>query len=231
MEYASGGNLHDLMIEQSQKRFAEPQAAKFVFELCSALAYCHALKVIHRDIKPENLVLDEEGSLKVTDFGSCVHSRDSNGFWKLQSTVCGTLDYLAPELVEEKLYKETVDCWCVGILCFELLTGKPPFAKPSPADTKRAIVHNDITFPSFVSPTAKDLIRRVCILAFFSVVAFAPAVLIRSIFCFQLLFKDPAGRLAMEQALEHPWIKEHIGLEKRKEALERIPLIFSPQPS
>ena len=83
-------------------------------------------QVIHRDIKPENLLLDIRKDLKIADFGWSVHSPSSK-----RATLCGTLDYLPPEMVEGQHHDEKVDLWALGILCFELLVGHPPFESES----------------------------------------------------------------------------------------------------
>ncbi|XP_008336567.2 aurora kinase A-B-like, partial [Cynoglossus semilaevis] len=103
-------------------------------ELADALNYCHSKKVIHRDIKPENLLLGANGELKIADFGWSVHTPSSR-----RSTLCGTLDYLPPEMIEGKTHDEKVDLWSLGVLCYEFLVGKPPFEAKSHEDTYRRI--------------------------------------------------------------------------------------------
>lgn len=133
--------------------------------------------MIHRDIKPENLLLDHEGRLKIADFGWSVQSRSK------RHTMCGTLDYLAPEMVENKAHDYAVDNWTLGILCYEFLYGVPPFEAESQGDTFRRIMKVDLSFPSTpcVSTEAKDLILR-------------------------LLVKDSSKRLSLQKIMEHPWI-------------------------
>ncbi|CAK9154534.1 unnamed protein product [Ilex paraguariensis] len=104
---------------------------KYISSLTQALAYCHEKHVIHRDVKPENLLLDHEGRLKIADFGWSVQSRGK------RHTMCGTLDYLAPEMVENKAHDCAVDNWTLGILCYEFLYGVPPFEAESQSDTFR----------------------------------------------------------------------------------------------
>ncbi|KAL3848671.1 hypothetical protein ACJIZ3_010553 [Penstemon smallii] len=168
LEYAHGGELYKDL--RKTGHFSESQAA-------TALAYCHEKNVIHRDIKPENLLLDHEGRLKIADFGWSVQSKSK------RHTMCGTLDYLAPEMVENKAHDYAVDNWTLGILCYEFLYGSPPFEAESQKDTFRRIMKVDLSFPTtpVVSKEAKDLIS-------------------------QLLVKDSSKRLSLEKIMKHPWI-------------------------
>ncbi|KAL6499349.1 Serine/threonine-protein kinase Aurora-3 [Orobanche hederae] len=194
LEYAHGGELYREL--RKSGHLSEKQAATvksllffvlFVFmsagyisSLTQALAYCHEKHVIHRDIKPENLLLDHEGRLKIADFGWSVQSRSK------RHTMCGTLDYLAPEMVENKAHDYAVDNWTLGVLCFEFLYGVPPFEAESQKDTFKRIMKVDLSFPSTpaISAEAKDLISR-------------------------LLVKDSSKRLSLEKILGHPWIVEN----------------------
>ncbi|RCV40746.1 hypothetical protein SETIT_9G079600v2 [Setaria italica] len=151
------------------------------FCLAGALAHCHRKQVIHRDIKPENLLLDIEGRLKIADFGWAARSNAK------RHTLCGTIDYLAPEMIDKKAHDHAVDNWTLGILCYEFLYGSPPFEADKQADTFRSkIVRVDLTFPSTpsVSSEAKDLISK-------------------------LLVKDSSKRLSLEDIMKHPWIKKN----------------------
>ncbi|KFM78735.1 Aurora kinase A-A, partial [Stegodyphus mimosarum] len=124
LEYAPGGELYKVL--QQCKRFDEKTAATYMAKISQALKYCHSKKIIHRDIKPENLLLGVNGELKIADFGWSVHAPSSR-----RTTMCGTLDYLAPEMLDNKTYDEKVDLWCLGVLCYEFLVGKPPFEADS----------------------------------------------------------------------------------------------------
>ncbi|XP_065864187.1 serine/threonine-protein kinase Aurora-3 [Euphorbia lathyris] len=175
LEYAHRGELYR---ELKKKGYlSEKQAATYISSLSNALAYCHKKDVIHRDIKPENLLLDHEGRLKIADFGWSVQSRSK------RHTMCGTLDYLAPEMVENKAHDYAVDNWTLGVLCYEFLCGAPPFEAESQKDTFRRIMKIDLTFPydRHISDEAKDLIGR-------------------------LLVRDSSKRLSLEKILGHPWI-------------------------
>ncbi|KAK3149240.1 hypothetical protein QOZ80_3AG0214780 [Eleusine coracana subsp. coracana] len=175
LEYAARGELYKVL--RSAGRFSESTAATYVASLAGALAYCHKKQVIHRDIKPENLLLDIEGRLKIADFGWAVRTNAK------RHTLCGTIDYLAPEMIEKKAHDHAVDNWTLGILCYEFLYGKPPFEAEEQDDTLRRIVNVDLTFPSthYVSPQAKDLISK-------------------------LLVKDSDKRLSLQDIMRHPWI-------------------------
>ncbi|KAF3856568.1 hypothetical protein F7725_017291 [Dissostichus mawsoni] len=124
LEFAPKGELYSEL--QRCGSFPEDKSATYIMELADALNYCHSKKVIHRDIKPENLLLGADGELKIADFG-----------WR--STLCGTLDYLPPEMIEGKTHDEKVDLWSLGVLCYEFLVGKPPFETKSHEETYRKI--------------------------------------------------------------------------------------------
>ncbi|VDN33394.1 unnamed protein product [Gongylonema pulchrum] len=93
-----------------------------MYQLTSALAYCHQKKVIHRDMKPENVLISANGDLKIADFGWSVHEPSSK-----RSTVCGTPDYLPPEMISDREHDSKVDNWSLGVMLYEFLVGKPTF--------------------------------------------------------------------------------------------------------
>ncbi|KAI5730511.1 hypothetical protein M8J76_014552 [Diaphorina citri] len=179
LEYAPRGELFKHLQAQPNKRFAEPQGAKYVYELTKALIYCHSKGVIHRDIKPENLLLGAQGELKIADFGWSVHSASST-----RKTLCGTLDYLPPEMVKGTEHGPNVDIWSLGVLCYELLVGHPPFEAASYEETYARILKAKYTFPEYVSSPARDLIEK-------------------------LIRVEACARLPLKQILLHPWIVEH----------------------
>ncbi|OUZ99490.1 Protein kinase domain [Macleaya cordata] len=192
LEYAHRGELYRLL--RKTGHLTEKQAATYIASLSKALVYCHEKHVIHRDIKPENLLLDHEsyyillvvivqtedflqGRLKVADFGWSVQSRSK------RHTMCGTLDYLAPEMVENRGHDYAVDNWTMGVLCYEFLYGAPPFEAETQSETFKRIMKVDYSFPPtpHVSVEAKNLIRS-------------------------LLVKDPSKRLPLPKIVQHPWI-------------------------
>ncbi|KYN43213.1 Serine/threonine-protein kinase 6-A [Trachymyrmex septentrionalis] len=176
LEYAPKGELYKELHNQPNKRFDEVRTATYVAQLADALKYCHSKSVIHRDIKPENLLLGINGELKIADFGWSVHAPSSR-----RDTLCGTLDYLPPEMVSGKTHNHTVDFWSVGVLCYECLVGKPPFYATTNDETYVNIRRLRYNFPNFVSEDAKDLISKLIVI-------------------------EPEKRLDMDGVLAHIWI-------------------------
>ncbi|KAI7841735.1 hypothetical protein COHA_004601 [Chlorella ohadii] len=176
LEYAARGELYKEL--QRATSFDERRTATYIASLAKALIYCHSKHVIHRDIKPENLLLGLNGELKIGDFGWSVHAPNSR-----RKTLCGTLDYLPPEMVEGSYHDSAVDVWSLGVLCYEFLYGQPPFEAAGHSETYKRILRVDLKFPASParSDGAKDLIRR-------------------------LLVKNPKDRMPLEQVLQHPWI-------------------------
>jgi len=169
LEFAPRGEMYKSLQKQPKQRFDEPRSSKYIRQMADAL----------RDIKPENLLLDMKGELKIADFGWSVHAPTSK-----RATMCGTLDYLPPEMIEGQTHDDKVDLWSLGVLTYEFLVGKPPFEAGDNNETYRRITKVDLKFPPHVSDGAKDIIS-------------------------QLLMKDPAKRITLDKCLEHPWILEH----------------------
>ena len=159
LEFATRGDL--LRQFRREKWFPEQKSAQYMKDIAASLSYMHKKHVIHRDLKPENILIGTAGVIKVSDFGCSVHSRKTK-----RHTLCGTLDYLAPETIETTYdeknigYDQEVDLWALGVLLFEFLTGKPPF-EGTQSISQRRIMMGDMTVPSFVTPEAKDLIEGV----------------------------------------------------------------------
>lgn len=176
LEYAARGELYRQL---QGSRFDEKRSANYIASLAHALRYCHSKHVIHRDLKPENILVGLNGELKIADFGWSVHAPRNR-----RTTLCGTLDYLAPEMVERKPHDHTVDLWALGILAYEFLVGTPPFETTSRQATYKKISCVDLAIPRGISDNAADLIGR-------------------------LLVKEPSQRLPLTDVLRHPWIIEH----------------------
>lgn len=122
LEFAAKGEMYKYMNKVPYRRFPERQAALYIAQMTDALAYLHGKHIIHRDIKPENLLLGIHGELKIGDFGWSVHAPGNR-----RTTMCGTLDYLPPEMVEAQAHGEGVDLWALGVLTYEFCEGAPPF--------------------------------------------------------------------------------------------------------
>jgi aurora kinase len=160
LEFAGRGELYKHL--RKEHRFPEWKAAQYIAQMAAALKYLHKKHVMHRDIKPENILVGIHGEIKISDFGWSVHAPNNR-----RQTMCGTLDYLPPEMLkpgsQDNYYSEKVDLWSLGVLTYEFLVGEAPF-EDTPVMTQRRIARADMSVPSFVSPEAKDLIKRVSFL-------------------------------------------------------------------
>jgi serine/threonine protein kinase len=153
-EYLSGGDLFFHLNEQG--RFSQEQTTFYMAELVLAFEHLHGLNIVYRDLKPENILLDRKGHVCLTDFGFAKKdiSSDSTTY-----TICGTPDYMAPEMLLKKGYTLAVDWWCLGVLCYEMLTGEHPFTGNTNQEMYRKIVSQDPAFPAYLSAEALDLVR------------------------------------------------------------------------
>jgi serine/threonine protein kinase len=179
--YAEGGELFHHLAETTM--FCEDTAAYYIAQLVLALSHLHQnVGVVYRDLKPENCLLDASGQLLLTDFGL---SKVSSEYSRC-SSLLGTPGYMAPEVLSDdgSEYGAEVDWWGVGILAFELLTGKLPFEGNSPEKVKLKIQKRKLQLPSYLSTDAKDFITR-------------------------LLRKEPNKRLGYNLAKDLPTIKAH----------------------
>ncbi|KAK2756729.1 camp-dependent protein kinase catalytic subunit [Arachnomyces sp. PD_36] len=153
MDFVEGGELFSLL--RKSQRFPNPVAKFYAAEVTLALEYLHSQHVIYRDLKPENLLLDRHGHLKITDFGFAKEVPDIT--W----TLCGTPDYLAPEVVASKGYNKSVDWWSLGILIFEMLCGFTPFWDGgSPVKIYENILKGKVKYPPYMHQDAQDLLSR-----------------------------------------------------------------------
>lgn len=153
MDFVEGGELFSLL--RKSQRFPNPVAKFYAAEVTLALEYLHSKEIIYRDLKPENLLLDRHGHLKITDFGFAKRVPDIT--W----TLCGTPDYLAPEVVSSKGYNKSVDWWSLGILIFEMLCGYTPFWDGgSPMKIYENILKGRVKYPPYIQPPAQDLLQR-----------------------------------------------------------------------
>ncbi|KAI9257832.1 camp-dependent protein kinase 2 [Helicostylum pulchrum] len=152
MDYVPGGELFSVL--RRSKRFPDHVAKFYAAEVILAIEYMHSKNVIYRDLKPENLLLDSQGHIKITDFGFAKHVPDIT--W----TLCGTPDYLAPEIIQSKGYGRAVDWWSLGVLVFEMLAGFPPFYDDDHLKLYEKILAGRVKYPQYFIPNSKDLLKR-----------------------------------------------------------------------
>lgn len=153
MEYCPGGELFFHLARAG--RFNEPRARFYASEIVLALEHLHKLDIVYRDLKPENILLDEEGHVRLTDFGLSKEGVQDNFSAK---SLCGTPEYLAPEILNRTGHGKAVDWWSLGALIYEMLTGLPPFYTRDREKLFENIRHGDLRYPAFISPVAKSLL-------------------------------------------------------------------------
>jgi len=154
MDWINGGQL--LFHLREQAMFSESIVKFYLAEIILALEHLHSQGIIHRDLKPENLLLDNEGHIAITDFGLakevvCLDDKTN--------TFCGTLEYMAPEMVAGKSYTKVVDWWSVGILAFDLLIGDPPFKSKNRQTLCNKILQEKVKLPTYLTKDACSLIK------------------------------------------------------------------------
>ena len=160
-------------------RLSEPEAAYFGIQLLDAMRYLHNHNIIHRDLKLGNLFLTHDLQIRVGDFGLATHLKTRD---ERKKTVCGTPNYIAPEILDQKGHSFEVDTWAFGVILYTMLIGKPPFETADVKTTYKKIRENSYDFPAEypISADAKDLIT-------------------------QILQPDPQNRPSIEAILHHPF--------------------------
>jgi len=156
MDFVPGGELFSLL--RHSRRFPAQVAKFYISEVALAIDFLHKHNIVYRDLKPENILIGADGHLKLIDFGFAKITAQSNGMcW----TLCGTPDYLAPEIIRARGYNSSVDWWSVGVLLFEMLAGYPPFYTDdnNPIKLYEKILAGHVQYPSFFEGGAKDLLK------------------------------------------------------------------------
>ncbi|KAI3862824.1 hypothetical protein MKW98_008664 [Papaver atlanticum] len=181
LEFITGGELFDKIVNHG--RMIEDEARRYFQQLINAVDYCHSRGVYHRDLKPENLLLDVHGNLKISDFGLSAisqHVQDDG----LLHTTCGTPNYVAPEVLNDKGYDGAkADLWSCGVILFVLLSGYLPFDDSNLMNLYKKISIAEFTCPPWLSFDARKLITRI-------------------------LDPNPETRITIPELLEDPWFKK-----------------------
>ncbi|KAM9969133.1 hypothetical protein ACTFIW_003684 [Dictyostelium discoideum] len=180
MDFVNGGQLFYHL--QKEAIFSEDQVRFYMAELILALEHLHDSNIVHRDLKPENILLDSQGHCILTDFGLAKLEVKTNNE---TFSFAGTLEYMAPEMIQHATCGKAVDWWSIGILMYDMMIGKPPFEHKNRALMQEKIISEKAKFPKFVSSSARSLING-------------------------LLTKDPTKRLGANGAIEikrHPFFK------------------------
>lgn len=156
LDYCPGGEVFSYL--RRARRFNEPTSQFYAAEIVLILEFLHEREgVAYRDLKPENILIDAEGHLKLVDFGFAKKVENRETY-----TLCGTPEYLAPEVIRNTGHGTAVDWWAFGILVYEFLVGQPPFWDQNPMKIYEQIVEGKVRYPSAMSSEARDLISGLC---------------------------------------------------------------------
>ncbi|XP_060098118.1 ribosomal protein S6 kinase alpha-2 isoform X1 [Heteronotia binoei] len=154
LDFLRGGDLFTRLSKEVM--FTEEDVKFYLAELALALDHLHGLGIIYRDLKPENILLDEDGHIKITDFGLSKEAIDHD---KRAYSFCGTIEYMAPEVVNRRGHTQSADWWSFGVLMFEMLTGSLPFQGKDRKETMALILKAKLGMPQFLSIEAQSLLR------------------------------------------------------------------------
>ncbi|CAL9202375.1 unnamed protein product [Musa hybrid cultivar] len=180
LEYVKGGELFNKV---AQGRLKEDVARKYFQQLINAVDFCHSRGVYHRDLKPENLLLDDNGNLKISDFGlsALAESKRQDG---LLHTTCGTPAYVAPEVLNRKGYDGAkADIWSCGVILFVLMAGYLPFHDPNLIEMYRKIGKAEFRCPNWFPLDVRKLLSRI-------------------------LDPNPTSRISIAKIMGNPWFRK-----------------------
>ncbi|XP_021733724.1 serine/threonine-protein kinase AtPK1/AtPK6-like [Chenopodium quinoa] len=153
LDFLNGGHLFFHLYRQGI--FSEDQARLYTAEIVSAVSHLHKNGIVHRDLKPENILMDADGHIVLTDFGLAKEIDETSR----TNSMCGTMEYMAPEIIQAKGHNKNADWWSIGILLYEMLSGKPPFAHANRQKLQQKIINDKVKLPSMVSTEAHSLLR------------------------------------------------------------------------
>lgn len=151
LEFVVGGEMFKHLVKYN--KFSENLTKFYCAQVVLAIEYLHNMDIIHRDLKPENTLIAQDGYIKLSDFGFAKHVKSRT------YTLCGTPEYLAPEIIQSKPYGKPVDWWAVGILTYEMSTGKPPFQSDQPIKIYEKILAGKYKVPNNLTDEIKDFMR------------------------------------------------------------------------
>ena len=162
-EFVPGGELATQLREKGT--FDNDVAKFYAAQVVMSLQYLHSEEVIFRGVSPENLLIDSQGYLKLIDFGFAKKFKpdDEDPNSTKTFTLCGTPEYLAPEMIESKGHYKGVDWWAVGILTHELLAGYPPFYDENPFGIYQKVLDGRFDCPRFFDAKAKDIVKKLLV--------------------------------------------------------------------
>jgi serine/threonine protein kinase len=198
MEWVEGQLLRTLMA--AQRKFPPDRAAKITARICEALDYIHSHGVVHRDMKPENIMVDAEDRIKLIDFGIAGNEGSRRLTFANLSNVMGTPDYISPEQVKGKRGDGRSDIYAMGVMLYEMLTGKVPFTGNNPFLIMNDRLLNSPVPPREIDPTISPALQEII---------------------YRAIERDPRNRYAT--AREFSWDLEHqdqVGLAERPELLD-----------
>ena len=186
LEYASKGTLFDII--RNKIGLTESNAFYYFIQTLNAIYFLHLHSIVHRDLKPENLLINEDNILKLCDFGWSVKLNRNK-----RTTFCGTVEYMAPEIIKKQKYDETIDIWSLGVLLFELVHSYSPFYSED-LDIKKIgsnIIKNKLIFKEGLSDEYKDLVKKI-------------------------LIKDSEKRIKIEEIYQHSFMTKYINIIYRE---------------
>ncbi|ALC44164.1 SAK [Drosophila busckii] len=184
LELADNGELQRYMNQQMKRPFTEDETSSILRQVVAGLLYLHSHNIMHRDISLSNLLLSKDMHIKIADFGLATQLKRPD---ERHMTMCGTPNYISPEVVSHLSHGLPADLWSVGCMVYTLLVGRPPFDTDAVQSTLNKVVHSDYTMPSHLSYEARDLIDK-------------------------LLRKNPSERISLEQVLRHPFMTQAAGI-------------------
>lgn len=196
LEYVPGGDLYHWHQHFIDKKSLVDQVLLYIAELSLAIDYLHSFGIVYRDLKLENILVAADGHIKLTDFGLVRLLRNGSKC----NSFCGTIDYLAPEVVKEAQYGMEVDWWGIGIITYELIFGNPPFHADNDNATMNKILNEDPVFPHATDPNVHNFIML-------------------------LLNKNPRQRGKFHDIEHHPFFR---GLDFKKVRSKEVKPLYIP---